>query len=292
MTRRAWLLSVIGVGLILAGIAATAPAPEPKFSVEQCRKIAAEFLGVPPGELTREGAAMLLERPTDLRPPVRVFVLPCPEGAKVPYAAQQEGRAWVVVDAWNGEVMAVEYQARRYEIGAEEISEEAARAAAQRFLKAQWRHVDRARFESASEPWRPGRFANPQTAPQQSFTWVVERQAIRVGKATLNVNLTTGEVLTYGQQYYPAEGLSPARVTKQQAINATLSKLADEQRTKAIVQEAFLATTWHKGEVRLAWVVYLKAPARMPPGYRMTPPMRTYGLQLDAHTGEVYMEVK
>ena len=71
-----------------------------------------------------------------------------------------------------------------------------------------------------------------------------------------------------------------------------LERLDERQRASAKVQEAYLATCWYKGRVRLSWVIYAQAPARVPPGYRGKPPVRTQGLQLDAHTGEVYLEVK
>jgi len=275
---------------LVAALAATAWGGE--RSQDECRKRAADFIGVAPGELELRSYRGILS--SDRYPTLYVFLLPYPTDTGEEDYAGSGGRVTIEVNTQTGEVTNVEYDRRRYTKGTRQIGEAEAKENATAYLKQHWRHFARARFYWATKPFRPDATAGVPNlpAPEQWFRWVVEDANVRVGEASVRVNLTTGEVTAFTQYYYPAEGLLPARVTKQQAINATLSKLTDEQRTKAVVQEAYLAPRWYKGQVRLQWVVYLKAPASMPPGYRMTPPMRTYGLQLDAHTGEVYMEVK
>jgi len=269
--------------------AARAAAVE-ELSLEQCRRIAAEFLGVAAGELVPRPRGAKSE--SDWQPTTYAFILPHPKESQVEEWLRALGRAAITVEAQRGEVLNVDYEPRRYEIGQGQLSEAEAKGIADSYLETHWPHWTGARFYSATKPSTPNPAARPLRAPAQSFRWVVEENGIRVGEAGAQVNLSTGKVVSYTQHYYSAQGLPPARLSKQQAISALLERLDERQRASAKVQEAYLATCWYTGRVRLSWVIYAQAPARVPPGYRGKPPVRTQGLQLDAHTGEVYLEVK
>jgi len=290
MTRRAWVLGGTGLVVVLAVAYALQPEPqfEPKVSVQECGRVAAEFLGARPDELTRSGTVMLLERPSRRRPPIRVFVLPYLEAAEVQPWSRQEGRAWVIVDAWEGVVTAAEYPPRRYDLGTRELTEAEAKAAAQAFLTIHWAHWAEARFGSASPVRRFGQVFKPQRAPEQSFGWLVREGDIHLGGATVTVNLSTGQPVSYAQSYYPAHGLAPPQVTKQQAISEAVGRLDAGMREKAQVRDAYLGTRWYRGEIRLAWVVSFSAPAgpQGPPGQE--PHVHDYTVVLDAYNGEVY----
>ncbi|MFQ6132077.1 MAG: hypothetical protein ACE5R4_08580 [Armatimonadota bacterium] len=292
MTRRRYVLKVLAAAVALGLPISSPTTDEAELSLDECRQRAAKFLGVTAGELAPRTAGSGAKRTSDLHPTTYTFILPYPKDAQVEQWQREVGRVSIVVEARWGRVTGVTYQRRRYEIGTRELTEADAKRIAAAYLKAHWPYWPDGRFYSATKPSRPGAAARPVPAATQSFHWVVEQDQIRLGQGSVHVNLTTGKAISYSQHYCSAEGLSPARVTKQQAINAALSKLDKQQRAKAKVEEAYLATGWYKGRVRLVWVVWVKAPARMPPSFRGTPPIRTHGLQLDAHTGQVYMEVR
>jgi len=294
MTGRALALTVLGAAAILAatyGLPGERPVG-PKLSREECRHIAAKFLGLAPAELSGDERAIAREAPSDTHPPLYAFVLPYPQGPQVTEVQRYEGRAVVEVDASTGEVRFAEFAARKYEIAGAEVGEERAKSMATAYLQRHWPHFPQARLLTASKPWRPGRLIKPPRAPQQHFCWVVEKNGIRLGRAEVTVNLSTSEVVSFSQTYYSAEGVRPAGVTREQAIREALARAPAKERGQAPIKDAYLATRWYKGQIGLVWCVWLSVPSGMParPGER--PDMREYGVTLDACTGEVLSEVK
>jgi len=293
MTKRAFALVLLGGAAILAATYALPPEQPilPKLSREECRQLAADFLGVAVEELDQGGHAVLWETPRDTRPPSYAFRLPYKDAEQgVRPEVRQFGRALVGVDGLMGTVTSAIYEGRRYEIGRQELGQAEGKAAAEIYLQKHWQYWAKARFLSATEAVRPSGVFQPATAPQQSFAWVVEENGIRTGHADVTMNLSTGEVIDYGQYYYSAQGLPPARLTKERPIREAFARVDKQARESTKLQDAFLATRWHKGEIGLVWVVWLETPSQgwTPPGVR--PRMHTSGVMLDAYTGKVLWE--
>lgn len=282
------LVPAITLGLALG----SAHSARAKLSLEQCRQRAAKFLGVAADELLPRTTGGVPKSAGDSHPTTYTFIVPYRQSAQVEDWERHLGRARIAVEAESGEVSSAWYEARRYEIGARALTEADAKAVAADYLEAHWAKWGDARFLSATKPWQPSRAPGPRLAPKQDFHWVVEEGQIRTGRGSVQVNLTTGKVLSYTQHYHSPQGLAPPRVSRQQAINALLNRLDKSQRVKASVQEAYLATRWYKGGIRLTWVVRADAPARMRPRYRGVPIVRSQILYLDAHTGKVYTRVE
>jgi hypothetical protein len=188
------------------------------------------------------------------------------------------------VEAATGQVRIVRHQGRRMKTGPGELAEAEAKRIASEYLAAHWPFAAEATFYAAlqhppKDPDRTSRY--PPT--QWWFRWYVERKGIRVGEAWVVINLTTGEVVEFLQHHWPAEGLPPPEISREKAIEETMSRLSDQQRDQARLKEAFLGTWWYKGKVRLQWVVWVDAPVGGPGS-----PPQIQGMQLDAHTGEPY----
>jgi len=294
MTARAGLLLALAGGAIVSatsgphgGGAGREGAVEPKLSFEECRRIAARFLGVRPDELERNrwGPAATSDGTV---PPMFSFVLPYPPTADVEDWQRERGRVQIGVNAWDGQVEDADYPPREWETGSRRLTEDEAKAAAEAYLKAHWPQWGLARFLKARR-----QLDFPSTvkrAPEQSFEWVVEQRGIRVGWAFVTVNVTTGGVTRYAQWYYPADGLPPPRLSKDDAVKEAgkaLAQLPDEQRGKTRLTECSLLTSWRSGKTVLVWKVTYFVPARTSRGYDEHMG-REFTMMLDAHTGEVY----
>lgn len=297
MSQRAW--AWLGAGVV-AAVAIVAAAPreiprggsagkvEAKLSLEECREIAADFLRITPEELLSEEGGVL-EGLRTTGPPFWTFVLPYGERRDVEDWERELGSVRMRVNAFDGQVISVQYNARQGELGDLELAEAEARASAEVYLKARWPHWPRARFLAARKPQR---YANTVgRAPDQSFTWVVEDHDVRVGWAFVTVNITTGQVTFFSQWYYSADALPPRRVTKEQALaqgNSQLAKLPPEQRRRTRMTECYLMTRWRSGKTVLVWNLSFLVPARRAGGGYHEAMGREHTLMLDAHTGEVY----
>jgi len=273
----------------LAAAACLAGGPQQaELSLDKCRQVAARFLGVPPETLEHPDWVVLREEPSDRHPPWRVFTVPEADQTKGQAGQPRSAAVQVAVDASSGQVVSVTYFLRWRELGTKGLDEAEARALANDYMRTHWADAPESRFLRADAAYRPAAHGTAQDPSSQQFFWVVEEGGIRTGQAGVSVNLTTGRVFQYGQHYYAAKGLPPARISKQEATKKALEVLRDEQRrAKARVTDTYLATTWYKGQVRLEWVVYLQAPYSAASGSHMEP----YWVHLDAHTGQVYLRI-
>lgn len=282
---------------VVAAVAIVAAAPrdirrgdaaakvEAKLPEQECRQIAADFLGVRPEELQSEEGGVL-ERLRTTSPPFWRFTIPYGDAEGAADWEREMGRVRIRVNAWDGQVMNVGYSARESQMGSRQVAEGEARGAAEAFLKAHWRPWPEARLVRAHREERKG----TPFPPKWFLRWVAEENGIRVGGADVQVNATTGEIVEYHQSYHPADGLPPARLTREDAVREcerALAGLPAPQRAKARVTDCYLGTMWRSGKTVLVWELLCFLPARTSVGYSDHMGRKRL-LLLDAHTGEVY----
>jgi len=288
MPARAWLL-LVSVGVAL-GTATSGPPGQvkvgPRLSQDECRRIAADSLGVRPEDL-QEKAGGVVEEVRTTSPPFWVFTIPYKDSEQAEEWQRERGRVRIRVNAWDGQVMDVHYSARQLQVGEARLGEGDARRSAEAYLKSHWSPWPRARFLSAHREDNKG----TPFPPEWLLKWVAEENGIRVGLGDLTVNGTTGEVVEYSQRYYPAKGLPPPRLGQQDALRKAQQAVAEREPGVALEAElgdSYLMTTWRSGNVRLAWSVRLRAGARSAEGGQTPQRGRMYDVVLDAQTGEVY----
>jgi len=205
---------------------------------------------------------------------------------------------WISVNAATAEVWSLTDRHEKDRKGQMNLSLAQARPIALRFVKEHWAHYDATaelQSEDRFEWWQPPP-GTPSPPPKRPgwcrFRWVVKEGQVEVGHAEVYVNATTGVVFDYGQDYYSAKGMPPAKLTAKEA-QAVAWKAIPPQSTRqfSFGGAPHLLTRWAKGQPRLVWWVPLKAswPGSARPG--APPHVHEGGVEVDAHTGEVYSKV-